>query len=121
VTLAFEVTGRNTAGPPARHLWTVDTTPPTVTIDSTSRTGPDTAEVTFRPSESESRIECVLLQLSREGAVVREVERVAECTSPWVFEDLMTEVAYRVQVSATDAARNIGPPAEADIDASSLD
>jgi hypothetical protein len=53
--------------------------------------------------------------------VVREVERVAECTSPWVFEDLMTEVAYRVQVSATDAARNVGPPAEADIDASSLD
>ena len=110
----------NTAGPPARHLWTVDITPPTVTIDSTSRTGPDTAEVTFRPSESESQTECVLLQLSREGAVVREVERVAECTSPWVFEDLMTEVAYRVQVSATDAAGNVGPPAEADIDASSL-
>jgi hypothetical protein len=110
----------DTAGPPARHLWTVDTTPPTVTIDFTRRTGPDTATVTFTPGESESRIECVLFQL-QEGADPLEIERVAECTSPRTFENLLTEVAYRVQVTATDAAGNVGPSDEEDIDGSSVE
>jgi hypothetical protein len=110
----------DTAGPPARHLWTVDTTPPTVTIDFTRRTGPDTGLVEFDPSESESRIECVLFQL-QEGEDPLEIERVAECTSPRTFENLVVEVAYRVQVSATDAAGNVGPPDEEDIDGSSVE
>jgi hypothetical protein len=107
----------DTAGPPARHLWTVDTAPPTVTIDSTDRTGPETAEVTFTPEESESRIECVLLQQGQAGAEPIEVERVPECASPQVFDGLVSDVAYLVRVTATDAAGNVGPPAEAEIDA----
>ena len=107
----------DTAGPPARHLWTVDTTPPTVTIDSTDRTGPETAEVTFTPEESESRIECVLLQQGPAGAEPVEVARVPECPSPQVFDGLISDVAYLVRVTATDAAGNVGPPAEAEIDA----
>jgi hypothetical protein len=106
----------NTAGPPARHLWTVDTTPPTVAIDDALRTGPDIAEVAFTPSESESRIECVLLEQSPDGAEPLEVQRVPECVSPWTFEGLDRDVAYLVRVSATDAAGNVGPPAEAKID-----
>jgi len=107
----------DTPGPPARHLWTVDTTPPTVTIDSADRTGPETAEVAFTPEESESRIECVLLQQGPDGSEPVEVQRVPECTSPRVFDGLLSEIAYLVRVTATDAAGNVGPPAEAEIDA----
>jgi hypothetical protein len=46
---------------------------------------------------------------------------VAECTSPRTFENLLTEVAYRVQVTATDAAGNVGPSDEEDIDGSSVE
>jgi hypothetical protein len=107
----------DTAGPPARHLWTVDTTPPTVAIDSADRTGPETAEVTFTPGESESQIECVLLQKSPDGAEPIKVERVPECASPWAIDGLVSDLAYLVRVSATDAAGNVGPPDEAEIEA----
>lgn len=107
----------DTAGPPAEHRWTVDTTPPTVEIESALRTGPDTSEVTFTPGESETRIECVLLERGQEGADPVEVDRVPECGSPTVFEGLVTDVAYLVRVNATDAAGNVGPPDEAEIEA----
>lgn len=110
----------NAAGPPASHLWTVDITPPTVTIDSVDRTGPETAEVIFTPEESESRVECVLLQKGPAGAEPVEVERVPECVSPRVFDGLVSDVVYLVRVTATDAAGNVGPPAEAEIEAWSV-
>jgi hypothetical protein len=107
----------DTAGPPAEYRWTVDTTPPTVEIKSALRTGPETAEVTFTPGESETRIECVLLDPGPEGAEPLEVDRVPECGSPTVFEGLVSDVAYLVRVNATDAAGNVGPPDEAEIEA----
>lgn len=115
---AFTVRGLDadgTAGPPARHLWTVDTTPPTVEIESADRTGPASAEVLFTSGESESQIECVLLQ-GQEGEPV-EVDRVPDCLSPTVFEGLKSDLAYVVRVTATDAAGNVGPPDQGDIEA----
>mgnify|MGYP003287553977 CR=1 FL=1 len=105
----------DTAGPPAEHRWTVDTTPPTVEIESAVRTGRETAEVTFTPSESESRIECVLLESGEPGTEPVEFDRVSECGSPTVFEGLDGSTVYVVQVRATDAAGNVGLADEAEI------
>jgi hypothetical protein len=107
----------DTAGPPAEYRWTVDTTPPTVEIEEAVRTGEETAEVTFTPGESESRIECVLLEAGPPDTGPVEVDRVRECGSPTVFEGLRSDFAYLVRVSATDAAGNVGPPDEAEIKA----
>jgi hypothetical protein len=107
----------DTAGPPAEYRWTVDTTPPGVEIEEAVRTGPETAEVTFTPAESESRIECVLLERGQEDTGPVEVDRVRECASPTVFEGLRSDFAYLVRVSATDAAGNVGSPDEAEIKA----
>jgi hypothetical protein len=107
----------DTAGPPAEHRWTVDTTPPTVEIEEALRTGSETAEVTFTPGESESRIECVLLERGQQDTGPVEVDRVPECGSPTVFGGLRSDFAYLVRVIATDAAGNVGPPDEADIKA----
>jgi hypothetical protein len=106
----------DTQGPPARYRWTVDTTAPTVEIESAVRTGAETAEVTFTPSESETRVECVLLE-PREGTEPVEIDRVPECGSPTTFDGLKSGARYVVQVSATDAAGNVGSPDEADINA----
>jgi hypothetical protein len=108
----------DTEGPPAEYRWTVDTTPPTVEIDSALRKSRETAEVTFTPSESESRIECVLLEQGAPGTEPVEIDRVPECGSPTVFEGLKGGTAYLVQVRATDAAGNVGPADEAKIEAS---
>jgi hypothetical protein len=111
----FEARGRNaegTAGPPAEFRWTVDTTPPTVAIDSVLRTGPETAEVAFTPSESELTVECVLLEKGETESV--EVDRQAPCTTPATFTTLKGDLNYVVRVIATDAARNVGPPAAAE-------
>ena len=116
VVRAFDA--EDTAGPPAEYRWTVDTTPPTVEIESAVREGRETAVVTFTPGESESRIECVLLKQGEPGTEPAEVDRVADCSSPTVFEGLEGGTAYLVQVSATDAAGNVGPADEADIDSS---
>jgi hypothetical protein len=105
----------DTEGPPAEYRWRVDTTPPTVEIDSAVRTGRETAEVTFTPSESESRIECVLLESGEPGTEPVEFARVSECGSPTVFEGLDGSTAYVVQVRATDAAGNVGLADEAEI------
>ena len=107
--------GDGTAGPPARHLWTVDTTPPTVEIESAVRTGASTAEVHFTPGESEARVGCVLVQRPNGEAV--EIARVLDCLSPASFQDLKSDLAYVVRVSATDAAGNVGEADESDIEA----
>jgi hypothetical protein len=109
----FEARGRDaegTAGPAAEFRWTVDTTPPTVVIDSVLRTGPNTAEVKFTPSESELTVECVLLAKGETESV--EVDRQAPCTTPATFTTLKSDLNYVVRVIATDAAGNVGPPAE---------
>ena len=113
VVRAFDA--EDTAGPPAEYRWTVDTTLPTVEIEEAVRTGEATAKVTFTPGESESRIECVLLESGEPGA--EPVERVSECGSPIVFEGLDRGTAYVVQVRATDAAGNVGLADEAKIEA----
>jgi hypothetical protein len=105
----------DTEGPPAEYRWTVDTTPPTVEIESAVRTGRETAEVTFTPSESESRVECVLLESGEPGTEPVEFDRVSECGSPTVFEGLDGSTVYVVQVRATDAAGNVGLADEAEI------
>jgi hypothetical protein len=71
--------------------------------------------VTFTPSESESRIECVLLESGEPGTEPVEFARVSECGSPTVFEGLDGSTAYVVQVRATDAAGNVGLADEAEI------
>jgi hypothetical protein len=102
-------------GLPAEYRWTVDTTAPTVEIDSAERTSAETADVAFTPSESELRIECVLLEPHETGAV--EVARQSECTTPTTFDGLLSDLAYVVRVLATDAAGNVGSPSETDIEA----
>ena len=112
----FEARGRDaegTAGPAAEFRWTVDTTAPSVVIDSAERTGAETAEVAFTPSESEVTVECVLLE-EGDGEPV-EVGRQAECKTPAVFGNLQGNLAYVVRITVTDAAGNAGSPAEADI------
>jgi large repetitive protein len=108
----------DTEGPPAEYRWTVDSTPPTVEIESALRKSRETAVVTFAPSESESRIECVLLEQGEPGTEPVEIDRVPECGSPTVFEGLKGGTAYLVRVRATDAAGNVGPAGEAEIPAS---
>jgi hypothetical protein len=107
----------DTEGPPAEYRWTLDTTPPTVEIDLADRTGPETALVTFSPGESETRIECVLLDPGPPDTEPAGVDRVSECSSPVEFDGLVTDIAYIVRVHATDAAGNVGLPDEADIEA----
>jgi hypothetical protein len=68
--------------------------------------------VTFTPSESESRIECVLFE---QGEPAVEFDRVSDCGSPTVFEGLNGSTDYVVQVRATDAAGNVGLADEAEI------
>jgi hypothetical protein len=113
VVRAFDA--EDTAGPPAEYRWTVDLTAPTVEIESAVRKGRETAEVTFTPSESESRIECVLLESSERGTEPVEFASVSECGSPIVFEGLNGSNTYVVQVRATDAAGNVGLADEAEI------
>jgi hypothetical protein len=108
----------DTEGPPAEYRWTVDSTPPTVEIESALRKSRETAVVPFAPSESESRIECVLLEQGEPGTEPVEIDRVPECGSPTVFEGLKGGTAYLVRVRATDAAGNVGPAGEAEIPAS---
>jgi hypothetical protein len=38
------------------------------------------------------------------------------CTDPAAFTDLAPETVYRARVTVTDAAGNVGNPAEADFD-----
>ena len=111
----------DTRGPPARHRWTVDTTPPTVEIGEVEFTSPTAVQVPFRGSESGSVVECVLLQRfaaeqGQEPPEPEELETVPDCESPAVFDDLEPNILYLVRMAARDAAGNVGDPAEVEFD-----
>lgn len=108
-------------GPPSTYRWTVDTTPPEVKIDAVTFTNGLAVEVAFTPDESAVRVECALLErtVPPEGEPEPEpelLETQENCTDPAAFRDLATETLYRARVSVTDAAGNVGKPAEADFD-----
>lgn len=111
----FVVRGINaagTTGPEATHEWTVDTTPPTVEIESAERTSTNAAEVTFSPSESETDVVCALFESSD---LENAVEERSNCTSPAKFTGLDAASSYVVLITATDSAGNVGKAARADI------
>jgi len=113
VLVARGVNDADTTGPEATYEWTVDTTAPTVEIDTAERTSTKTAEVTFTPSESETDVACALFESSDLGTAVEEKQ---DCTSPVEFTDLDAASTYVVLITAEDAAGNVGDPAKADID-----
>jgi hypothetical protein len=111
----FVVRGINAAdtkGPEAPWEWTVDTTAPTVEIESAERTSTNSAEVTFKPSESETDVVCALFESSD---LENAVEERPDCTSPATFTGLDAASSYVVRITATDAAGNVGEPAEEEI------
>jgi len=101
-----------TKGPEAPWEWTVDTTAPTVDIESAERTNDPRAEVTFKPSESETDVVCALFKSTD---LQNAVEERPNCTSPAEFEGLDAASSYVVLITATDAAGNVGEAAQADI------
>jgi hypothetical protein len=111
----FVVRGVNaagTTGAEATHEWTVDTTAPTVAIDSAERISTKTARVTFTPSESETDVVCALFE---SNDLENAVEERPDCTSPATFTGLDAASSYVVLITATDAAGNVGEAAQADI------
>jgi hypothetical protein len=116
----------NTPGPPTSpYRWTVDTTPPEVKIDGVTKgaasgTSGQTVTVAFSPDDSAVRIECVLFTRTESGDT--EPHGTQEnCTDPAVFADLELQTGYRVRVTVADAAGNVGKPAEADFDTSTVE
>jgi len=101
-----------TKGPEAPWEWTVDTTAPTVDIESAERTNDPRAEVAFKPSESETDVVCALFKSTD---LENAVEERPNCTSPAEFEGLDAASSYVVLITATDAAGNVGEAAQADI------
>jgi hypothetical protein len=111
----FVVRGVNeagTTGPEANYEWTVDTTGPTVEIDSAERASNTDAEVRFTPSESETDVVCALFDSTD---LDTSVDAFRNCTSPMTFRGLDFRVTYVVRITATDAAGNAGETAEAEI------
>jgi large repetitive protein len=106
------VSAAGTRGPEAPWEWTVDTTAPTVDIDSAERISTNTADVTFTPSESETDVVCAIFTSDDLDTPVEEKE---DCTSPVRFEELDAANSYVVRITATDAAGNVGEPASEDI------
>ena len=106
------VNAADTKGPEAPWEWTVDTTAPTVEIENAERTSTNSAEVTFKPSESETDVVCALFESSD---LENAVEEKQDCTSPVKFTDLDAASSYVVRITATDAAGNVGEPAEEEI------
>jgi hypothetical protein len=92
---SFEVHGVNEtgAGEPARAVWTVDTTPPTVTIEDISAV--TTWMFTFSADEP-ATFECRV-----------DDEAFVECESPWEWAEPV-EDEYVFEVRATDDAGNVG-------------
>ena len=120
-TLVVRGFAGDTPGPPATYRWTVDTTPPEVVIDSVTFTDALEVEVAFTPNESGLTVVCALLERSPapEGEPEPEpelVETQENCQDPAVFTDLVPETLYRARVTVTDAAGNVGEPAEEDFD-----
>jgi hypothetical protein len=107
------VSAAGTTGAEATYEWTVDTTAPTVEIDRADRTSTNNAEVEFTPSESETDVVCLLFESSDPENAVQEKQ---DCTSPVEFTGLDAASSYVVRITATDAAGNVGEPAEAEID-----
>jgi hypothetical protein len=111
----------DTPGPPATYRWTVDTTAPEVTIDAVTFTNGLAVEVAFTPDESVVRVVCELLERTAppEGEPEPDPELVQtqeDCEDPAAFADLTPETLYRARVTVTDAAGNVGEPAEEDFD-----
>jgi hypothetical protein len=97
----FQVHQTDTAGntgPSATFTWTIDTTAPDTTIDS-SPSDPSSPDVTFAFSSTEggSTFECSL-----DGAAF------SACTSPQAYNALPSG-AHTFDVRATDAAGNTDP------------
>ena len=100
---SFTVSATNAAGlsdaNPPRHSWTVDTVPPSVTIQpAATLTNKTTISLSFTTSES-GRTFCSL-----DGGAP------AACTSPFTAAGL-TEGQHVVGISETDDAGNVGSPA----------
>jgi hypothetical protein len=97
-TYTFEVRALSTlgtAGPPATWTWTIDTVPPTATIDERKST--DTTFV-FGADEAGSSLECRLLDAESDFGL---------CTSPRSYTDLVPGY-YTFEVKAIDRAGNEG-------------
>jgi hypothetical protein len=110
--VARGVDAAGTTGPEAAYEWTVDTTPPTVQIDSADRTSDSKAEVTFTISESETDVVCNLFQSSD---LQNPVDEKTNCTSPVDFTGLDAASTYVVRITAEDSAGNTSQPATANI------
>jgi sugar lactone lactonase YvrE len=90
----------NESTTPAVHTWTVDTTPPTVTIDAAPPAWSVTTDATFKFSSStdaDATFECRLDSAS-----------YAPCTSPQSFSSLV-EGSHTFYVRAIDSLGNISP------------
>jgi Tetratricopeptide repeat len=86
------------AGPAATYGWTVDTSPPTVTITGPADPTKSTqASLSFRASEADVSFQCGL-----DGGAF------TACTSPKVYSRL-SDGRHTFSVQATDAAGNAGP------------
>ncbi len=107
----FQVRGVNASGPdptPASYTWTVDTVPPSTTIDThPPDPGPGaTAAFAFHASESGSSFEC---SLAKEG----EADAFSGCSSGKTYSKL-TDGNYTFKVRARDKATNLGAAAAFD-------
>ena len=100
----FQVIGTDPAlnvSLPASHTWTVDTTPPIVSLTSTpaSPTNSTTATISFTSNEGDTSFDC---WLDGSSAVT--------CTSPQVYNSL-SEGEHTFKVNGTDSALNVSGPA----------
>jgi hypothetical protein len=105
----FQVRGVNASGPdptPASYTWSVDTTPPTTTIDThpVDPSRGDSAAFSFHASEATTGFEC-------SAVAVGEADSFAPCASgktytalangEYVFKVRTTDLAGNAQVAAT--------------------
>ncbi len=94
-----------TVGPEASYDWTLDTTPPTVEILSVDPTN-SSVVIEFEPSEQVSLLECSLTSDAGEPP------SQPDCISPIRYDGLTESTVYVFSVVATDAAGNVGEPAQ---------
>jgi len=104
-THTIDVTGKdslgNTSTVPTRYTWTVDQTPPIVSITQTNHANAITnftdPSIYFSANESASFV------CSLDGSALQ------SCQSPWISTG-MTEGTHKLALQATDAAGNISVP-----------
>jgi hypothetical protein len=107
---SFAVRGFNVSGPdptPASYAWTVDTEPPTTTIDQAPADPSPGASAgfAFHASEATSGFQCSLVPVGEAAAF-------SPCSSGVTYADL-ADGSYAFEVRATDLAGNQeSPPAE---------